>query len=626
MKLSSFSVILTFVILMIIGVALAPLIDVGTEPTPRQGKRMTIKYEWPHVSAKVVEQNLTSPIEGMVSALKGVESVSSKSYFGKSEIVVNLKENVDVSSVRFEISSLLRQSHERLPKGVSYPTLMGGEVVSGMASHNAQKLLLTYLVNADIQPELIKNFVKENVVRQLEAVDGVNKVEVTGTTDTYVEISYDPMALSAYGITSNDIANGIRNYIGQDEIIGTVMHTTAQGNQEKIALHLTTELFGKPLGEMPLKNIDGKVVYLNDLAAVQVKNQDPDSYYRVNGLNTVYINVYIPSDGKTVRMSDVVQEKMEQLKAGIHQKVYFQLSYDSAKQQREEMSKLLRRTLMSLAILLVFVWLTNRDWKYLAIVASTLAANLLIAIIVFWLFDIKLHIYSLAGITVSLGLIIDSTIVMVDHYGYYHNRKAFLSLLAAMLTTIGSMVVIFFLPKELQQDLYDFAWIVIINLVVSLVVALFFVPATIDRWQYSSQRQHLRLGRVVVRCNRFYSRYIAFTSAVNGCIMSCWCWRSAFLSNFCQIGWGRMTKRMEWNRRMRLVCLGMMRFITKRWATLLSWINTSLCCLSIWAVLCRCLPIIWTRIAAGVMRMRKRYCTSEHRCLWAVQPCSLTPR
>lgn len=99
-------------------------------------------------------------------------------------------------------------------------------------------------MNADIQPELIKNFVKENVVRQLEAVDGVNKVEVTGTTDTYVEISYDPMALSAYGITSNDIANGIRNYIGQDEIIGTVMHTTAQGNQEKIALHLTTELFG----------------------------------------------------------------------------------------------------------------------------------------------------------------------------------------------------------------------------------------------------------------------------------------------------------------------------------------------------------------------------------------------
>ena len=73
MKLSSFSVILTFVILMIIGVALAPLIDVGTEPTPRQGKRMTIKYEWPQVSAKVVEQNgNTSMIEAEVNHGRGI--------------------------------------------------------------------------------------------------------------------------------------------------------------------------------------------------------------------------------------------------------------------------------------------------------------------------------------------------------------------------------------------------------------------------------------------------------------------------------------------------------------------------------------------------------------------------
>lgn len=90
MKPSSFTVILTFVILMILGVALAPLIDVGTEPTPRQGKSMTIGYEWPNVAAKTVEQNLTSPVEGMVAALKGVESVASKSYFGRSEIVVKL--------------------------------------------------------------------------------------------------------------------------------------------------------------------------------------------------------------------------------------------------------------------------------------------------------------------------------------------------------------------------------------------------------------------------------------------------------------------------------------------------------------------------------------------------------
>ena len=514
MKPSSFTVILTFVILMILGVALAPLIDVGTEPTPRQGKSMTIGYEWPNVAAKTVEQNLTPPVEGMVAALKGVESVASKSYFGRSEIVVKLKEGTDVSSVRFEIASILRQSYGRLPKGVAFPTITGGEVVNG-ESGSKQKMLLTYQVNADMDPNMIKSFVESNVTRHIEGIDGVSKVETTGTTDSYIDITYNPVMLSAHGLSAQDMADGIGNYIGKDEIIGTVMHGTAGHNRERITVHLTTAMPNKPLGEMPLKNIGGKIVFLNDLANVQTRQRDPDGYYRVNGLNTIYLNVYIPYDGKTVAMSDRVQETMKSLTHELRQKqhkVYFRLSYDSAEQQRKEMAKLVSRTLMSLAILLVFVWLSYRNWKYLAIIASTLGANLLISIIAYWMTDLKLHVYSLAGITVSLGLVIDSTIVMADHYGYYHNRKAFLSILAAMLTTIGSMVIIFFLPKSLQDDLHDFALIIIVNLVVSLIVALFFVPAIIDKSHYSSHNRQIRHGRCIVKWNRVYRWYIRTTS------------------------------------------------------------------------------------------------------------------
>ena len=101
------------VVMMVMGFALAPLLDVGTDPTSRQGKQLTIRCEWPQVSAKVVEQNLTAPIEGMVSALKGVESVSSRSSFGHCEVNVRLKENQNVSTVKFSISSMLRQSYAK---------------------------------------------------------------------------------------------------------------------------------------------------------------------------------------------------------------------------------------------------------------------------------------------------------------------------------------------------------------------------------------------------------------------------------------------------------------------------------------------------------------------------------
>lgn len=136
----SFSILLTMCILMVIGVALASRLDISNKPAPRQGKSLTISYSWPRASANVVEQNVTSRIEGLVSSVRGVESVSSVSYFGSGNVTVRLKKNASVSSVKFEIASLLRQIKDKLPKGVSYPDLSGGEVVTG----RSEKPILQY--------------------------------------------------------------------------------------------------------------------------------------------------------------------------------------------------------------------------------------------------------------------------------------------------------------------------------------------------------------------------------------------------------------------------------------------------------------------------------------------------
>ena len=92
-----------------------------------------------------------------------------------------------------------------------------------------------------------------------------------------------------------------------------------------------------------------------------------------------------------------------------------------------------------------------------------------------------MQLYSLAGITISLNLVIDNTIVMTDHILHRRNLKAFVSVLAATLTTIGALVIIFFLDEKIRLNLQDFAAVVIINLAVSLFVALFFVPSMIDK-------------------------------------------------------------------------------------------------------------------------------------------------
>lgn len=498
---------------MVIGCALIPRIDVADRPRPRQGKTLTVWYSWRGASAKVIEQNVTSRIEGLVSAVRGVESVKSESYFGSGRVTIELKKNADVSATKFEIASLLRQIRKQLPEGVSYPELSGGEVVNENQRKETTQVLLSYRVNSNLSDEQLKEYIERQVEPSLRQIDEVKRVEVTGGRSKYIVITYDPFILSSYGLSAGDIENGIKSFLGKSDVVGSPLPTSPEEEEsERHTIYLITEKFSKPLEEMPIGAVDGKTVYLGDLATYEYKDRLPGNYYRVNGLNTIYLNIHVDADVNKITLSRTLRKKIAETEKGLRGGVYLTLTHDGAEEKESELNKLIWRSTLSLFILLLFVWLVRRDWRYLLIMMFTLAANLALAVICYYVFDIRLHIYSLAGITVSLGMVIDAAVVMVDHYSYYHNRKAFLAILAALLTTIGSLIVVLWLPDFLQKDLYDFAWIIIINLSVALVVSWLFAPALIDQLGYHSRQQgkvrHLRFARW---WNRYYFRYIRFT-------------------------------------------------------------------------------------------------------------------
>jgi multidrug efflux pump subunit AcrB len=507
----TFSILLTLCIFLIIGLALIPGLDIADKPRPRQGKTLTVSYSWNGASAKVIEQNVTSRIEGLVSSVNGVESVNSVSEFGSGRVEIQLKKEADVSSVKFEISSLLRQVSDKFPKDVRNIVLAGGEVVTSKNSDERSRPLFTYCIRSDMPNRDIRSKAEKMLKPVLERLDGVRSVDVTGGNELYTEISYDAERMSLYGITSQDIETAIQSYIGREDVVGDVYEKDLSGNRERISLYLTMKGDSLSIEQLPIKMIGDKIVYLNNLATVQTRERDPHDYYRINGENTVYMNVYADDDASIRTVSRRVSEKLAELDAeqeGEHP-LRWEVTYDRAEEQLAEFSKLITRSGMSLVILLLFVFLSRRELKYLFIITTTLVSNILLAVICYRVFDLRLHPFSMAGITVSLGLIIDSAIVMVDHYSYYHNYKAFHGILGAMLTTIGSLIIIFWLPDYLKNDLYDFSWMVIINLAVALVVSAFFAPALVDRLHYTG-RQTGRPRRIafVQRWNRWYSSYI----------------------------------------------------------------------------------------------------------------------
>ena len=230
-----------------------------------------------------------------------------------------------------------------------------------------------------------------------------------------------------------------------------------------------------------VKSAEGKLISLDELVTVSHMEEAPQSYYRINGLNSIYLSITAEVTANQLQLSKQVKEEMEAIQKVLPAGYEIHTSYDATEFIHEELNKIYLRTGLTVLILLFFVLIITLNPRYLFLIVVSLSINIAVAVIFYYLFGLEMQLYSLAGITVSLNLVIDNTIVMTDHILHRRNLKAFMSILAATLTTMGALVIIFFLDEKIRLNLQDFAAVVIINLAVSLFVALFFVPALIEK-------------------------------------------------------------------------------------------------------------------------------------------------
>ena len=150
---NKFAILMITCVLSVIGAAVLPQLDYSDKPRPMQGRTLTISYYWRGASPRLLEQNVTSRIEGAVATIPGIEHISSNSQFGYGSIQVELKKSASVAAVKFEISSVIKRLRDNLPENCSYPTLSGGENVG--ASREESVFILSFQVNADKSEEQI---------------------------------------------------------------------------------------------------------------------------------------------------------------------------------------------------------------------------------------------------------------------------------------------------------------------------------------------------------------------------------------------------------------------------------------------------------------------------------------
>lgn len=509
-KASSFTLIVAFICVALIGLALIPLLPVKLNPS-RTLPGFTVQFSMPGTSARVVEIEATSKLEAMLARIKGIKNIYSTSDNGSGSITIELDKYADIDAVRFEASTIIRQTWPQLPDGVSYPYIR-----MKRPDDNASRPFMSFTLNAPSTPILIQQYADEHIKTRLAQIQGIYKIDLSGATPMEWVLEYDSEQLRRLGISLSDIQQAVARYY-QKEFLGTYNIESASGGKEWIRLALMPEYKeeGFDAFRIRVKSAEGKLISLNELVTVSHMEEAPQSYYRINGLNSIYLSITAEETANQLQLSTQVKEEMEAIQKVLPAGYEIHTSYDATEFIHEELNKIYLRTGLTVLILLFFVLLITLNPRYLFLIVVSLSINIAVAVIFYYLFGLEMQLYSLAGITVSLNLVIDNTIVMTDHILHRRNLKAFMSILAATLTTMGALVIIFFLDEKIRLNLQDFAAVVIINLAVSLFVALFFVPALIEkiglrkrkRRQTKSRFFLLRASlprRITVYFTRFY--------------------------------------------------------------------------------------------------------------------------
>ncbi len=492
----AFSVLLIMAVAAIVGIASVPMLNVQYAPTVT-GRSIGVSFSWNGASERIMEAEVTSKIEGVLSGMKNCTSISSVSNKGSGQVTLEFRKGTDMAAARFEVASRIRNMYASLPEEVSYPDISLDTRGTGGST------AISYVLKSSLPSMEIEKFVSERLLTPLSSIDGVDKVAFWGATPFELEVEFDSRLASAAGVTALEIADAFNSYFNT-EMLGMV-----RSGDGLINLKLRN-MTSSDLGSIPVKSSGGHVIWLRDLAQWRYKESQPTSYFRLNGLNTLTLSVSAAPSTNLLTVVGAVKDRMAELQENFPQEITASVSYDSSEYISGELDKLYFRTLLCILILLVFVYLVNRSWRYLLIISTTLAVNILVAIVIYNLAGLSIHIYTLAGITVSLGIIIDTSIVMVDHYSYYRNRSVFPALLGATATTIGALCVVMLLPEEDKKNLADFSLVIMINLSVALVTSYLFIPSLLDRFpiKRSSYSLSVRRRRRVVKWNRLYSGYI----------------------------------------------------------------------------------------------------------------------
>ena len=436
-----------------------------------------------------IEKLVTQKIEDKLEGVDGVKRMTSQSIDGVSMIQVEFNTSVPVETALQRVRDKVDAAQGDLPTDVETP------VVQELDFSNIPIMVVALTSSYDMDR---LEGIAENLREKLQVIPGVLDAKVTGKTDREIAIDCDPARLSGYGLSLSDVSSAVSAQ--HRNIPGGSMR--ASGN--RFTIKLTGELAGpEEFNDIVVRNDAGKVIKLRDVASVRYGHvRDPESIVRLNGKPAIAINLTKRTGENILEITDaakkIIEEDAKAWPAGTKIDYTTDQSIGIRSMVNELMDHIILGILLVVAVLTFFLGFRNSLF-----ISTAIPFSMMLGFIILKAFGITLNMVVLFSLVVSLGMLVDDGIVVVENI-YRHlamgksrkqaaldgTREVMVPVTTATLTTISAFFPLLFMPGIMGQFFKYQPITIIVTLTGSLFVAFVFNPVFASLFMHNNPDHH----------------------------------------------------------------------------------------------------------------------------------------
>ena len=436
---------------------------------------------WRGATPDEIETNIAEPLERVMATIDNLDYLESSSIEGMYTLLVNCQYGVDVEDAFQDVVSAMARAERELPPDMDPPLII-------KADPSFLPVMQVIVTSETRSLVWLREWADKWLIEKIVTVPGTAGVEIVGGLEREIRVHLDPQRLSAYDLSP-----------------ATIVKVLSEENREIFAGRVTTgdrEIIARIVGGyvdldeisdvVVARDSQGEKVYLKDVAEVEDSHEEMRINTRFNGETCIKLNILKQAQANTVTVSRAVRKKMRALERDIPKDIAFGYVEDQGTYIMGAINSVQGTALLAAILVIAVVFVFLGQLRYVLVMMAALTVTLLVNFFVMKLMGYSLNLFSLGGMVVALGVILDNSIVVLENIIRLNDKgveepalrgtdQVGPAIITATLTFFVIFIPFIFIPGLTSLLFKELVMMIVGIVVISLVIAVTLTPFLADR-------------------------------------------------------------------------------------------------------------------------------------------------